>query len=220
MGLSGAFQLLTEAIEVDSARDLEIISKTLSYLGISNLPSNSSKSHRPLFSISIDDGGSDCAEQVYFDPILKRWSLVPLHHAGSTSDLVPKATPAVSDWTTLLPSTSHVEFLKSRNWAATSLGPMSSWPSPLKLMTMKMLSDPRPANLYVGPDRVAVYNEPFSVIAASRHPFMMGATCEAALPATWPLLSQVFENIERTGDAFSVGAFEMTVEKVAGFSEE
>lgn len=83
-----------------------------------------------------------------------------------------------------------------------------------------MLSDPRPANIYVGPDRVAVYNEPFSVIAASRHPFMMGATCEAALPATWPLLSQVFDGIESTNEAFSAGSFEMGVEKVAGFLEE
>jgi hypothetical protein len=75
-------------------------------------------------------------------------------------------------------------------------------------MTMKMLSDPRPANLYIGPDRVACYNEAFSIVAASRHPMMMAATCKEALPATW------------TGVTFSLGSFEMSIEKTEGFLEE
>jgi hypothetical protein len=87
-------------------------------------------------------------------------------------------------------------------------------------MTMKMLSDPRPANLYIGPDRVACYNEAFSIVAASRHPMMMAATCKEALPATWPFLSQMMLDIERTGVTFSLGSFEMSIEKTEGFLEE
>lgn len=51
-------------------------------------------------------------------------------------------------WTEQLPSTPHVEFLKSRDWASTELGPIQLWPPPLRFMTRKMLADPRPANLY------------------------------------------------------------------------
>lgn len=53
-----------------------------------------------------------------------------------------------SVWTDKLPQTEHVDFLMSRDWGSTSLGPMRSWPVCLQLMTLKMLADPRPANLY------------------------------------------------------------------------
>lgn len=220
MGDPDGLQSLADVIGAGSDHDLEIIEKTLSYLGISSLAIGSCSHHRPLFSISIRNDSCDEALQARFDSELEEWSLVPSQLDDVT--LVPTRRHNLSarDWTELLPRTSHVDFLKSRDWASTTLGPMSSWPVRLQLMTMKMLSDPRPANLYVGPDRVAVYNEPFSVIAASRHPFMMGATCEAALPATWPMLSQIFDGIERTGEAFSAGSFEMSVEKVSGSLEE
>lgn len=218
MGVPGACHILADAIGVDSKHDLDTIFKTLSYLGIFSLPYEPQKQHQPLFAISVNDGSQ--VARVRFDQQFKQWSFASSHHADLASDVAIKKTPEVPDWTALLPSTPHVDFLKSRDWAATSLGPMLAWKSPLRLMTMKMLSDPRPANLYVGSDRVAIYNEPFSVVAASRHPFMMGATCEAALPATWPFLSQMFNDIERTGNAFSLGSFEMSVEKVAGFLEE
>lgn len=212
MGDSNALQSLADAIGAASNHDIDIIAKTLSYLGISN-SSVENGQQRCLFSISID--GSHETTLANFDPKLKQWHLVP--RIVPTPEVAPSH---IHDWTELLPKTSHVDFLKSRDWAATALGPMSSWSVPLQLMVMKMLSDPRPANLYVGPSKIAVYNEPFSIVAASRHPFMMASTCEAALPLTWPILSAVFEEIERTGEAFSAGSFEMGVEKVAGFLEE
>jgi hypothetical protein len=49
---------------------------------------------------------------------------------------------------------------------------------------------------------------------------MMGSTAEKAMPTTWPFLSPVFDEVERTGVAFSLPAFEMTVEKSSGFVEE
>lgn len=49
---------------------------------------------------------------------------------------------------------------------------------------------------------------------------MMGATAEKAMPATYPMLAQIFDEIERTGVAFSMPEFEMSVEKTTGFLEE
>lgn len=71
-----------------------------------------------------------------------------------------------------------------------------------------------------GPTRIAIYNEPFVHLAASRHPMMMGSTAKEALPATWPFISQVFDEVEKTGVAFSTPDFEMSVEKTRGFIEE
>jgi hypothetical protein len=53
-----------------------------------------------------------------------------------------------------------------------------------------------------------------------RHPAMMGAKAEVAMPLTWPFLQNMFNEIERSGVAFSLPEFEMIVEKVAGFTEE
>lgn len=212
MGDPDALQSLADAIGATSDHEIGIVAKTLSFLGISK-SSVAEEQHQTRFSIPIN--GSHGVAQAYFDGKLKEWRL-----ASQNAPVTEAAPVSLHDWTELLPKTSHVDFLKSRDWAATTLGPMSTWSTPLQLMIMKMLSDPRPANLYVGPDRIAVYNEPFSIVAASRHPFMMASTCEAALPVTWPFLSPVFDEIERTGEAFSAGSFEMGVEKVAGFLEE
>ena len=76
-----------------------------------------------------------------------------IHHDGEghnheKTGLSSISVPSIADWTSFLPRTKHVEFLKSRNWSVTSLCPMQSWPSALRLMTLKMLADPRAANLY------------------------------------------------------------------------
>ena len=125
-----------------------------------------------------------------------------------------------ADWTLQIARTAHNQFLLDTAWQETSLGPMSEWPLSLRLMTLKMLRDPRPANLYWGPDRVAIYNEPFSIMAASRHPAMMGVTAEVAMPATWPFLSVMMQQVEDSTTAFSLPEFEMEVHKASDLLEE
>ena len=49
------------------------------------------------------------------------------------------------DWTLQIPRSPHNQFLLDTAWERTSLGPMSQWSSSLRLMTLKMLRDPRPA---------------------------------------------------------------------------
>ena len=66
-----------------------------------------------------------------------------------------------ADWTQQLPRTDHVRFLLSRDWAATSLGPIRNWGLTLRIMVHKMLSDPRAANLY------------WCVYKTTIHPFLL-----------------------------------------------
>lgn len=55
---------------------------------------------------------------------------------------------ADDDWTATLPQTAHVDFIKSRDWAASDLGPISSWSPQLRMAVRNMLINPRPANIY------------------------------------------------------------------------
>ena len=57
-------------------------------------------------------------------------------------------------------------------------------------------------------------------LAFSRHPKMMGSAAKDAMPATWPFLSEMFNQVERSGVAFSNPEFEMMVHKKSGFLEE
>ena len=48
----------------------------------------------------------------------------------------------------LTPMTDHVRFFLETDWSSTSLGPLASWSTTLRLMTQKLFSDPRAACLY------------------------------------------------------------------------
>ncbi|KAH0359223.1 hypothetical protein KCU65_g10070, partial [Aureobasidium melanogenum] len=125
-----------------------------------------------------------------------------------------------TDWTVHIPDSEHNRFLINTRWDKTELGPIRSWPLVLQLMVLKMLGDPRPANLYWGNSRIAIYNEAFAVIAHSRHPAMMGSTAEEAMPATWPFLKIMTQQVQDTKKAFHMPEFEMEVHKESGFLEE
>ncbi|RDW72853.1 hypothetical protein BP6252_06760 [Coleophoma cylindrospora] len=241
--------LLAETLGHTTREGITAIASVLSHFAISSSKCVPASSDTPIYTITINTPSRDDLRAV-FDTDLGHWDVAggrdvrsrpykvdlkadgilsaSIHDSERTADDCcgmrqtwnHLKTPVVQDWTRLLPPTEHVEFLKSRDWASTALGPMQGWPNALQLMTLKMLSDPRPANLYWGPSHIAIYNAPFVLIAHSRHPIMMGSTAQDSMPATWPFLSQVFKEVARTGVAFSIPEFEMTVEKTQGFMEE
>lgn len=120
------------------------------------------------FSINIELGADQIAE-ARLDPETKRWRIIApspilaenggekeLHTSRSRSclyDVSRSAKPTdpfseQDDWTKQLPSTEHIKFVMSIDWARTPLGPIRAWPPVLQAMTHKMLADPRPACLY------------------------------------------------------------------------
>jgi hypothetical protein len=61
------------------------------------------------------------------------------------------------------------------DWAATSLGPMASWPQSLKTAVDIVLRSPVPLVLLWGADGIMLYNDAYSVFAGGRHPRLLGA---------------------------------------------
>ncbi|KAG9514934.1 putative histidine kinase-like protein M3YPp, partial [Aureobasidium melanogenum] len=196
-----------------------------------------------------NDATEERATGVEFDLDARWWKLKPAaanHDDNSDSDTsrgpsppscpssastsAPLVLPNVSnskskeqdatDWTIHIPDSEHNRLLINTRWDKTELGPIRSWPPVLQLMVLKMLGDPRPANLYWGSGRIAIYNQAFSIMAHSRHPAMMGSTAEAAMPATWPFLKPMMQQVEDTKRAFHMPEFEMEVHKESGFLEE
>ncbi|TVY43257.1 hypothetical protein LSUB1_G000910 [Lachnellula subtilissima] len=64
--------------------------------------------------------------------------------------IIPSPTSPLfhTGWEILLPSTDHVRFFASADWAATPLGPLSTWSAALRLQTFAVMSDSQAGCLY------------------------------------------------------------------------
>lgn len=78
-----------------------------------------------------------------------------------------KARPIV--WTQSLPRTHHVDrFLNAINWAATSLGPLESWPVSLQVFINLVFADDEAAVVFWGPDLRALFNSTYYNLITDR----------------------------------------------------
>ncbi len=58
------------------------------------------------------------------------------------------------------------------DWAATPLGPISSWPAVLRISISNMLNSSFPKCLCWGPEKTMIYNDAFVPILGNKHPCM------------------------------------------------
>lgn len=83
------------------------------------------------------------------------------------------------------------------------------------------MADLRPACLYWGPERIALYNEHFKVIVDSGHPRILGAPFKVAFPELVDYIGPVFSQVEATGNTVVVNEFEhFTGRRGPNFLEE
>ncbi|MCJ1471988.1 hypothetical protein MMC13_000632 [Lambiella insularis] len=147
---------------------------------------------------------------------------------SSRSHSIPKDTLAerpltqvsrLADWTNFLPLTSHVQFFRDTDWSATSLGPLESWSQELRQMTHFLMSDPRPASMFWGPNKTCMYNESYIPLASNKHPKIMGSTFQEAWPEIYKDFELIFANIERTGQGVNMKDNRLFVHR-CGYLEE
>ena len=108
------------------------------------------------------------------------------------------------DWTRLpvtaaLPK--HIQFARSIDWASTSIGPIESWPAILRLTCNLLMASPHPAAMYWGDDNVALYNEPYILLAGQKHPTLMGQTYHEAWGEIWEDVKESFNAAKLTGQS-------------------
>ena len=127
----------------------------------------------------------------------------PSDGVSSKIPVVPSDSPSF-DWTRL-PVTEnmprHIQFARSIDWAATSLGPVETWSSDLRQMCNLIMASPHPAAMYWGDDLVAIYNEAYIVLAGQKHPGLMGKSYRVAWAEIWDEVKDVFASARTTGEA-------------------
>ncbi len=98
----------------------------------------------------------------------------------------------------------------ARDWSATSLGPIESWPQHLKTAVSIILRAPVPMALLWGEDGVLLYNERYADIAQDKHPAILGMPVRAA----WPEAHAFNDHVVRAcmaGETLSYARQEMTL---------
>ncbi|KAB8297732.1 hypothetical protein EYC80_001534 [Monilinia laxa] len=143
-------------------------------------------------------------------------SILSSASSGISTPSIPKPT---ADWTQELPDSEHAQFFRSVDWAATPLGPLETWRVSLRLHTLTTFSDSRPACLYWGPQRVAIYNQNFIKMAGKTHPILMGKPFQLAFPEIWDDIRGVFLHAETSKVSVDVNEIPLMVER-GGYKEE
>lgn len=96
----------------------------------------------------------------------------------------------------------YVKYLRAYDWGSTPLGPMAQWSTAFRRYVNFLLKDTRAAALWWGTDLIGIYNEPYSHVAAHRHPAALGSSVHKVWPELVDLpFGQSFELANRTGKA-------------------
>lgn len=87
-----------------------------------------------------------------------------------------------------------VDRIRSTDWAATPLGPVSAWHAALRTAVELMLESPIPVSVLWGPRHIQLYNDAYAPIAGERHPLAFGRPAEENWPDIFPnALRPLFE---------------------------
>ena len=81
------------------------------------------------------------------------------------------------------------------DWAATPLGPVSTWSESLRAAVGICLNNPFPMLVMWGPELVMVYNAGYAPILGDKHPAAMGRPCAEVWAELWPVLRDRLEGV-------------------------
>jgi PAS domain S-box-containing protein len=95
------------------------------------------------------------------------------------------------------------ELIRSMDWSKTPLGPMESWPQSLRSAVSILLPSKAQIVLFWGPDLIALYNDAYSPVLGTKHPWALGRPARECWSEIWnDLLGPLFENVIATGESF------------------
>ncbi|HMH68613.1 MAG TPA: HWE histidine kinase domain-containing protein [Pinirhizobacter sp.] len=96
--------------------------------------------------------------------------------------------------------------LREHDWAATSLGPIDSWPSSLRTATAMLLASPAPMVMAWGSEARLIYNDGYALFAGERHPGLFGMNVLEGWPEVAAFNAEILR-ITRGGESISYRDF-------------
>ncbi|CAN5925708.1 hypothetical protein BH11MYX4_BH11MYX4_20450 [soil metagenome] len=94
--------------------------------------------------------------------------------------------------------------MRRTNWAATTLGPVESWPQSLRT-AVSILLDSR-FGMYIawGPQYAQLYNDGYRpILGATKHPEALGGLASVTFSESWAIIGPMFDEVRRGNAAGS-----------------
>ena len=88
-------------------------------------------------------------------------------------------------------------------WAATPLGPLSSWSDSLFAAINTVLSAPVPMQLFWGPELIVLYNDALIPIMTTKHPAALGQPAHECWSEAWSIVGPQMATVMAGGGAIS-----------------
>jgi PAS domain S-box-containing protein len=112
---------------------------------------------------------------------------------------VDRDSGAMPEETFLTGGSEMAALIRARDWSATPLGPVASWPQSLRTTVSLCLASNFPINIIWGPHNIQIYNDGYRVLCGDKHPASLGMDYTECWASAWPALSEPFEKA-RGGD--------------------
>ena len=91
--------------------------------------------------------------------------------------------------------------MRAKDWSQTPLGPVEDWPQSLRTSVSICLDSRFPIVMYWGPEYVVLYNDAYSTILGSKHPWALGQRCRDCWAEIWDTIGPMLDSVVRTGEA-------------------
>jgi hypothetical protein len=109
--------------------------------------------------------------------------------------------------------------MRARDWAATPVGPIETWPQSLRATVKTLLASQYPMVLTWGPEFTQFYNDAYAKFIGNRHPAALGIDIRVTLAESWDVLGPMIAEVMRTGVANWTPALLLRLER-SGYPEE
>ena len=119
-----------------------------------------------------------------------------------TPDLSPAVSIPSADLNWLAGGGEMGELIRSMDWSATALGPLSEWPQSLRTSVSLCLSSTFPILVCWGPDDIQIYNDAYRPICGDLHPASMGAPFKVVWASALPMVGDAFERAHQGEGAY------------------
>lgn len=111
------------------------------------------------------------------------------------------------------------DLIRQKDWSATSLGPITSWPRSLRNHLSMIFELPTAAIIFWGPDQIQLYNDGYSVIMGPRHPKHLGSTFRECWPEAYDSIIPWMQRVLQNGETVEVNRTLVPLTRY-GFTEE
>jgi signal transduction histidine kinase len=109
--------------------------------------------------------------------------------------------------------------IRAFDWSSTALGPIENWPQSLRTAVSICLASRFPIVLYWGTDYVVLYNDAYSAILGSKHPWALGKKCSDCWAEIWPTIGPMLDGVTSKAQATWSNDLLLQLERF-GYSEE